>query len=261
MKEYVQIHDNTLEVTDEDSSVSFKIFPAKKQFKQIFNCRSSDCLEIDGNYKILEYKITNDPVCFHLKLIEESDSSGYGLIKDGVVLESEVLKEQGNNQEWAEKRTAYLKTLTEWCEASILSLNYYEVIFYLLSKHPEILPETEYRKFLRQTSENIKSALARIDKVFNNNDLEMKVKKSDVGYTTFWYKEFPIVTGSNSTYSDAELGKKIIECKELINLMFDEKSDSFVGINQDVFWESDLILKFIDNILSESEKLFCIEGN
>lgn len=122
--------------------------------KLVFYSRSSD---YDQYYDTYEYKIEWAKVFTRLieqlkKYVGEGDTY---YVKDGVLLEEEIL-ERYNEGIWnslgtADERISELQKALEWND----DLNY-KVKYFVLSKHPEVLPVWELRKFYRAEIERLK---------------------------------------------------------------------------------------------------------
>lgn len=144
-------------ISDEYAERTFRFSPEEKKFDESLRSK-------DGTYfrdVTNEYKISLNPIEIEMRTIHEWDGPpGQDSIKDGVVLESELRKDysdhplRGVMESLSKENLDTLKKQVEWKKIPILGN--YEVNLFILSKHPEIISEQEYRKFLRQNIEKIK---------------------------------------------------------------------------------------------------------
>jgi hypothetical protein len=195
----VEISDqnNTISLKDEYSNTTLEFFPDKKEFEQ--RRVSQD----HYNTQKYEYKISANPIEVSIRLIEAYDEAPLEyVVKDGVVLESEILsRERPDSLRDTKSLIENLRHLTEWQKIVVGS----PTIFYILSKHIEIVSDKEYRKFLRHTDERIKNGLIKIEKFLKENDATgLQIREDTYGgdtiFRSVWYPD-------SKKFSDEELEK------------------------------------------------------
>lgn len=136
--------ENSIVVEDEYNVTTYKIFPETKKLT-IESSIKEDCF---FNYLTYEYKISSFSVELQIRLLEKSSEPppDQYQVKDGVVLESEILKDKNKSlSKMIQEQISKLKEEVEWNKIEILGN--YEVNLYILSKHPEIISNEEYRRF------------------------------------------------------------------------------------------------------------------
>lgn len=195
----IEISDENKAITLKDaySDVTLKFFPDKKEFEQV------RIIQEHYSTQKYEYKISTDPVGVSVRLIEAYDEPPLEyVVKDGVVLESEILsREYPGSLVDTKSMVENLRHNIDWHEVWIGS----PAIFYILSKHPEIVSEKEYRRFLRKTDERIKNGLIKIEKFLKENDVTGLQIREDTfgGSVVFRSVGYP----DNKKFSDEELEK------------------------------------------------------
>ena len=115
-----------------------------------------------------------------------------------MVLESEIKKNKFRGAEVIKN----LKEQVEWHKVELSSW-YMEIFCFILSKHPEIISEDEYKRFLRQTKERIKNGLSKIEEFLEDKNQTGLQIKTNTGPWSFgkqiWFKDDPKV--SNEEYT------------------------------------------------------------
>lgn len=249
----VEIFDEDNLITQEDDFATTDItfdFENKKLFAR--TSIKDDCFY---NKQVLEYKISVNPIEIQMRTLESSHEPPLEYsIKDGVILESELKK----NKFFSKDQLENLKREVEWSKFPLLGN--YEVNIYILSKHPEIVSKEEYRKFLRQSVERIKSGLLKIEELLEKNTKGLEIKSNDNG-KYIWYKEKETDEKESEEYyklpedkkDSSNYGKKLDYARKFNESIFEESSSNFIGIQEYEFRNSDEILKYIDNLLNKKE--------
>lgn len=237
----------TVEIFDEEKSIviddqydttEFTFYPEDKTFKVSRSVKD----DAFYNNQTIEYKISANPIELQMRTLESSHEPPLEYsIKDGVVLESELKKKDSLFSD----RIENLKKEVEWTKIPLLGNC--EVNLYILSLHPEIISKNEYRKFLRETEQRIKTGLIKIEKRLKEKDkTDLQIFEGEYG-KQIWYS-------NTEKISDEERDKKIKYIEKAFNdPLFEEKSPEYCGISKYEFQESPFILKHIDELLNEKE--------
>jgi hypothetical protein len=231
--------ENTIEIEDEYRDISFEFFADAKEFESTMYLKE-DAYSRTEKYK---YKISSDPMEVFLRLIERHDMPPLKYqVKDGVILESEILKAG----DFSEKFIEELKKEVEWRKVLLSSGS--PLLFYILSRHPEIISNEEYGKFLRQTDERIKNGLLEIEKFLKEKDSSgLQVFEADYG-KYIWYP-------GNEKFPKEKQQEAVDYVKTKIHEpLFNPASNEYSGISEDEFNESSKILKSVDLFLSRKDK-------
>jgi hypothetical protein len=160
--------DNTLILEDKDWYADLEIEPSSKIYR--INSHPPDYMS-DFKSKH-EYKIEDHKV--YSRLIEEcfehaGDKEWSYDVKDNVVLESQIHERESKNKfsfKTPNEKIDELRNQVSWCE-----LKNYKIKYFILSKHPEILPQNEFRKYLRQEKERILEACRSFKEFVLSNNL------------------------------------------------------------------------------------------
>ena len=240
---------NTVEILEDDGSdtllydneyanFTIDVYPESKTYK------SSTSLKADVSYRTeqFEYRITSDPIKVEIRLIERMDEPPVRYcVKDGVVLESDILKERGDFlASMTDMFIDRLKKEVEWHEDWVGN----PISLFILSKHPEIITTEDYRRYLRQLSERIQSAIYKIEKTLESDKTGLKViNVAEYGRTISYPREKLDAMSEEESKKYGELHSRIQE------RLFDEKSKEHVGISENEFSSSADILKNIDVFL------------
>ena len=237
----------TVEIFDEEKSIviddqydttDFTFYPEDKTFKVSRSVKD----DAFYNNQTIEYKISANPIELQMRTLESSHEPPLEYsIKDGVVLESELKKKDSLFPD----RIENLKKEVEWTKIPLLGNC--EVNLYILSLHPEIISKNEYRKFLRETEQRIKTGLTKIEKRLKEKDKTgLQILEGEYG-KQIWYSD-------TEKISDEERDKKFEYIEKTFNEpLFEEKSPEYCGISKYEFQESPFILKHIDKLLNEKE--------
>lgn len=226
--------ENSLTIDDEYHSMNIKVFPETK----IFKTSSSSNNDVFYSYQTYEYKISSDPIEMLVRLIEDShEPPEKHSVKDGVVLEPEIIRE---GRFLGEDYIENLKKQVEWHKVELLGS--YEINLFILSKHPEIISEIEYRKFLRTTGQRIETGLVKIEETLKEKDnTGLEIIEGEYG-KQLWYPEEKASKDSGD-YVENNFTKPL----------FSKESKSYCGISEYEFSESTFILKHINDLLNKKE--------
>jgi hypothetical protein len=240
----VEIFDeeNSITIDDQYDTTYFTFNPEDKTFK-VSRSVKDDCFY---NKQTIEYKISVNPVDLQMRTLESSHEPPLEYsIKDGVVSESELKKKNFVSSD----RIENLKKEVEW--SSIPLFGNFEVNLYILFLHPEIISKNEYRKFLREAEQRIKSGLTKIEERLKEKDktgLQITDEYADSGRALWYPKTKEVEMSGDET-------KKVIDYVDgFQKSLFEEKSSEYCGISKYEFQESSFILKHLDKLLNEKEK-------
>ena len=245
--------DNLITLDDEYTASSIIVYPETKRYKQTMSLNEDAYCRTE----IFEYKIFVDPIRVSFRLIERLDEPPKSYkVKDGVVLESEIKKSgsSGIVMELIEN----LKKDVEWHDLWPSSPD----SFFILSKHPEILSKEEYRKFLRQKSEKIQSAISKVEQALQEDTTGLHIIDNYINLgRTIWYSEL-----KEKEMSEEDIEKAREYANKFRELLFDEKSAEYIGISKHEFSTSEEILRNIDAFLNikqqeQSSKSVNKDGN
>jgi len=237
--------ENILSFNNEYADFTIDVYPESKTYQ------SSMSLKYDCYYctQKFEYRIKTDPIKLETRLIERVDKPPERYcVKDGVVLESDILAERGDLMSSRTKEfITDLKKEVVWHEAWVGD----PVSMYILSKHPDIISSDDYRRYLRQLSEKIKSATQKVEKFLesDNTGLQVTDEYEDSG-RTIWYPR-----AKQDAMSDEESKKAIEYAEKICEHLFDEKSKDYVGVSEGEFNSSKEILEHIDTFLDKKQLL------
>ncbi len=226
--------DNTMVLDDDYGHTSIELRPETKLYKSIFHLKE----DVYYRNELYEYKILLDPIIVKSRLLERIDEPPERIVvQDGVVIEEEM--RSGNT--FSEDLVVELKKQIEWSEEK-----YYPLVYYILSKHPEIISRIEYRRFLRQIEERIKLGLSKIENHIKTKDLSgLEVVEGKYG------KE--ISYPSTPKVSDEQAHKRYEYIKQQVYTpLFNSKSPQYSGISQYEFESSSEILKYVESLLNST---------
>lgn len=252
----VEIFDdeNSIVVDDKYDVTTFEFFPESKKFT-IDSSIKDDCF---FNYLTYEYKISTIPIGLQCRLLEKSyepPPPRQYQVKDGVVLESEMLKDkEGYFLKSAKDQISDLKKQTEWSKVEILGNC--EVNLYILSKHPEIISKEEYRKFLRQSVEKIKTGVLKVEEAVKQDAHGLEISSGEYG-KSIWYPNTEAEKKEMSTYYDlpedkrkgTDYAKKLEYIEKFNSSLFNEDSPKYVGIPDHEFRSSNELVEYIEKVL------------
>lgn len=250
----VEIFDDedSIVIDDEYDEITWRI--EKETKKLMFRASvKNDCFY---KYQTFEYKISSDPIKLSIRLLEDSSEPPKEFsVKDGVVLESEILKDKEDFLlKMSQDRIIDLKKSVDWNKVEILGN--YEVNLYLLSKHPEIIPKEDYRKFLRQTIERIKVGNLKIEEIVKKDTSQLKILEGEYG-KYIWYLESDSDKNEREKYwelsdsekDSSEYGRKLHYIETLNESIFKDASQKYVGISEYEFRNSDEIINYLEKVL------------
>jgi hypothetical protein len=233
--------DHTLSFDNEHADFTIDVDPESKTY------RSRMRLKDDVYYRTqrYEYRIQTNPIKVESRLVERKDEPPEQYcVKDGVVLESDILKERGDFMTSMTKEFIDgLKKEVEWHEdwrGDVVSM-------YLLSKHPDIVSPDDYRRYLRQLSEQIKNGNQKVEKAVESDSMGLKVTDEYEGSgRTIWLSR-----AEQDKLSEDESTKAIEHQRKVQERLFDEKSKEYVGITQGEFSSSVDMLENIETFLNK----------
>ncbi len=249
----VEIYDDqdSVEVEDEYSITTFDVYPKVKNIRISMGFKN----DVFYNNSTVEYRISTNPLLLEMRTIELShEPPKEWSIKDGVVLESEIRNKDFLTPDRMEDRIEGLKRDTEWAKVSLL--NNPEVNLYLLSKHPEIIPKEDYRKFLRQSIERIKLGVSKVEEVIKKDTQDLQLNTADYG-KYIWYIESETEKKEGEEYwklseeeqNTSKYGKKLKYIEALSNSLFKEDSIKYIGISEHEFRYSEELVGYIEKVL------------
>lgn len=236
--------DNTLTFGDEDADFTIDVFPESKTYQSRLSLKG----DVYYRTEQFEYRIKTNPVKVETRLTERLDEPPPDeyKVKDGVVLESDILKRgrisNGRVMNMTTDLIKNLKKEIEWHEDWIGN----PVSMYILSKHPEIISAEDYRRYLRQLSEKIKNALLKVEKVLESDKMGLRVTDEYGDGRTIWLSK-----SKQNGLSEEEIKKVIDHQHKIQERLFDEKSSEYVGVSESEFRTSVDILENIDVFLNK----------
>lgn len=235
--------EHTLSLDNEHADFTIDVDPTSKTY------RSQMSLKDDVYYRTqrYEYRITTDPIKVETRLVERKDEPPERYcVKDGVVLESDILAERGDRMTGMTKEFIDdLKKEVEWHTDWVGD----PVAMYILSLHPEIISADDFRRYLRQLSEKIKSSTQKIEKALESDETGLIVTDEyEMSGRTIWY---PLA--KQEKMSEEESNKAIEHAEKVKKRLFDEKSKEYVGISEDEFRSGAQILKTVDVFLNKKD--------
>lgn len=249
------------EIIDEENSIivesdfdvtTFEFFPENKTFTMHSSIKD-DCFFNDLKY---EYKISKNPIEIYSRLLEKSSEPPIQYeVKDGVVLESEILKDKTVGfLKSTEDRILELKKQTEWQKVEMLGN--FKINLYILTKHPELISNEEYRRFLRQSSEKIKIGAQKVEKMVKENQHGLEIQKGKYG-KDIWYQDNESDKKEWDEYielpiekrRESKIGKKLALVEKIKHALFTESSSEYVGVSEHEFKVSDELSAYIEKLL------------
>lgn len=247
--------ENSIVMDDEYSTTNFDIFPENKTFT--VDMRIKD--DAFSSHQIFEYKISVNPPELYIRLLESSSEPPKEYdVKDGVVLESEINKE--NVPIIGEDRIQGLKKQVEWNKVDLFEQS--EINLFILSKHPEIISREDFRKFLRQSAERIKLGLNKVEESIKEGKQGLQIFMSDYGKYV-WFSDRASEKEEIEEYSkltdkkrdNSVYGKKLKQVEEFNKSLFSEDSSMYVGISEYEFKTGTEILVCIQKMLDKKDSM------
>ena len=245
--------ENYIQIDDEFGTNTFKIFPENKKIKRDFSIKN-DCFFA---HDIIEYKISVDPIEIQMRTLESfHEPPKEYAIRDGVVLESEIVKDNVATRFFPD-RIEKLKKEVEWNKVPLLDS---EINLYILSKHPEIISSEDYRKFLRQSLERIRLSILKVEEAIEETAHDLEIRASEYG-KSITYSKNELEEKERAEYcalpeekrEKSEYGKKINYIEKFKEPLFKKDSPKYVGISEHEFEASSEILEYIENLLNKRE--------
>lgn len=234
--------DSSLMFEDEYAAYTIDVDPGSKTYQS----RMSRKDDVYYRTEKFEYRIRTTPVRVEVRLLERLDEpppDRYA-VKDGVVLESEILARSRDFLASMIKRfIADLKKEVEWHEARVGD----PVSMYLLSRHSDIISPDDYRRYLRQLSEKIKIGTQKVEKALESDEMGLQVTDEYESFgRTIWYPR-----AKQDQMSDDEIKKALEHHHKIQKQLFDEKSKEYVGISEGEFRSCKEILEHIETFLNK----------
>jgi hypothetical protein len=237
--------ESTLLIDDEHFDVTIDLYPDSKTYN------SQMSLKNDVYYRTqkYEYRIKIDPIRVESRLVERVDEPPERYcVKDGVVLESEILKERGDFIPSMTKEFINdLKKEVEWNEDLVGN----PISMYILSKHTDVLPSNDYKHYLQELSERIKIGIQKVEKAIEKDPFGLRVTDEYEGSgCAIW-----LLKSEQDKRSDDEIKKIVQHQQKIQEQLFDEKSKDYVGISESEFRSSKDILENVDLFLNKKPNL------
>lgn len=232
--------ENTLSLDNEHADFTIDVYPESKTYQSRMSLKD-DCYFRTQKF---EYRISTNPIRVEVRLTERLDEpppDKYA-VKDGVVLESDILAERKDfltpmTKEFIDG----LKKEVEWHEEWVGD----PVSMYLLSKHPDIISPEDYRRYLRQLSEKIKSATQKVEKILESDKTGLQIIDGEYGRAVWYPKE------KLEKLDDKELEKLREHASKFQEKLFDEKESEYVGISEGEFRSGKEMLEHIETFLNK----------
>jgi len=235
---------NVLSLDDKYADFTIDIYPDSKTYESRMR------LKDDVYYRTekFEYRIKTDPIGIEKRLVERVDEPPEEYkVKDGVVLESEIAK---NNKFLRGDFVDGLKKEVEWHEDWIGN----PISMYILSKHSEIISPEDYRRYLRQLSERVKTAILKIEKALESDKTKLQIIDDEFGLGV-WYPKDKL-----DKLEDEELEKLREHATKFQEVLFNEKDEKYVGLSEGEFRSSKDILENIEAFLNKKPASIKKEG-
>ena len=234
--------ESSLMFEDEYAAYTIGVDPGSKTYQS----RMSRKDDVYYRTQKFEYRICTTPVRVEVRLLERLDEpppDRYA-VKDGVVLESEILARSRDILASMTKRfIADLKKEVEWHGAWVGD----PVSMYLLSKHSDIISPDDYRRYLRQLSEKIKIGTQKVEKALESDEMGLQVTDEYESFgRTIWYPR-----AKQDQMSDDEIKKALEHHHKIQKQLFDEKSKEYVGISEGEFRSGKAMLEHIETFLNK----------
>ena len=247
--------ESSIIIEDEFDRTDFNFYPESKKI-EVSRSIKDDCFYSNQTF---EYRISIDPVKLEMRTVESSNEPPLEYsIKDGVVLESEIIKRFGK---MASNRISKAKEEVEWRKIDILSS--YQVNLYILSKHPEIISNEEYRRFLRQSMERLKLGTVKIEEVIKGDVCGLQVIEGTDGRQIWYFESESEIQEMHEYYelSDDEkknssYEKKLEHAHRLTESLFTPSSPKYVGIEEYEFRQGKEIEDYIDGLLNKKKSIY-----
>jgi hypothetical protein len=236
--------DNTLSLDNEHADFTIDVYPESKTYQSRMSLKD-DCYYRTTQY---QYRIKIDPIKVETRLTERVDEPPERYcVKDGVVLESDILADRKEMamSSMTKEFIADLKKEVEWHEEWVGD----PVSMYLLSKHPDIISPEDYRRYLRQLSEKIKSAIQKAEKTLESDKTGLQIIDGEYGRAVWYPKE------KLEKLDDKELEKLREHASKFQEKLFDEKAPEYIGISEGEFRSGKEMLEHIETFLNKKPTL------
>ncbi len=227
--------DNTLSFGGKYADFTIDVYPESKTYQ------SKMSLKDDVYYRTeqFEYRIKTEPIKVESRLTERIDEPPEEYkVRDGVVLESEI----GKDSAFLRKDFIDgLKKEVEWHDDWIGN----PVSMYILSKHPDIISQDDYRRYLRQLSERIKTGIQKVKKVTESDKSGLQIVDGEYG-RNLWYPKSEL-----EKLDKKEITKLQEHASKIQEKLFDEKATEYVGISEGEFRSSVDLLENVETFLNK----------
>ncbi len=238
-----------IEIFEEDGNgtltfgdCTFDVYPETKTYQSMMS------LEYDYYTDKFEYRIKTNPIKVETRLIEQKHEppERYS-VKDGVVLESAIRKER-EGKDWLDFITSTdelidgLKKEVEWHEGWAGN----PVSMYILSKHPEIITPNDHRRYLRQLSEKIKDATLKVEMALKSDETGLQIMDESEDLDIISYPKT-----KRDVMSEAELESAREHLNKVLEQLFEEKSEKYVGISYNEFRSGKEVLERVEFFLNK----------
>jgi len=232
---------HTISIDNDQAYIDIDVNPQSKTYRSRMSLKDA-CYFRTQKY---EYRIHPNPIRVETRLIERVDEPPERCsVKDGVVLEANILAEKVMTQEFIYD----LKKEVEWHKDWVGN----PVSMYLLSLHPEIIPTDNFRHWLRHLSEKIKLSTQNINKILDIDATGLQVIDEYEGSgRIIWYPK-----PRQDQMSKDEINIAIEHRNKVQDRLFDSKSKEYVGISKDEFNQAVQILRMADIFLNKRKDLF-----
>ncbi|MCX6734501.1 MAG: hypothetical protein NTZ25_01160 [Candidatus Peregrinibacteria bacterium] len=238
--------DNQIVIDDQYDVTTIDFFPDRKEFEVEGSIKD----DAWWNHQTYQYKISTDPIEVSIRLLESSSEPHLEeprrqyTVRDGVIV-GPITKDLEKELEWHKMHIA----------------GGYTEIFFILSKHPEIISKSEYRRFLRKAEQRLKAGVAKVEELVKEDAKGLQVHRGEEG-AWIWYpdtetekeeiKEYWELTEEQRKAS--KYGKKEEYVEKLKKSLFNEDSPTYIGMSEYEFRKSPFILEHIDELLNEKAK-------
>ncbi len=249
---YREDEDNRVIVDDEYGSTTYTVDPTAHTFS-IWHSVKDDAYFIEQLY---EYKVSTNPIELSIRMIEsKSEPPEEWEVKDGVVLEADILKDKKKFALFGgvKKKIEELKKAVEWQKVNILWQ--YAPNLFILSKETSVISSIEFRKFVRQSAEKLKSAISKIEDAVKKDTTGLQIIEDEYG-KSIWYPAEMLTPVENrfdmpdDEFAKTDLGKKEAHAIKFSEDLFNSSSPNWVGISKTEFDTSTQLLQYLEELLA-----------
>lgn len=230
--------ENVLLIDSEYADFTIEIHPESRTYWS----KMSSKISLYFNTEKYEYRIKTDPIRVHTRLIEQEvePPPGNFYVKDGVVLESEILAKRGRLVTSTIKDIIKdLKKKVEWHESRVGD----PVAMYILFKHPEIISLENYKRYLRKLSEKIKSATQKVKEALRSDKTGLQIINGEL-----WYPEEQLEKLDNKEFKKLKLDEHVAGFEKKF---FNKNSKEYVGVSKEEFLSGEETLEYIEVFLNK----------